>query len=99
MANIPYDFYLDDFDEESFDPKDEILHESGEYLRDVLKVLYGSTPVDREYLEELLASLGKLLKVELPVGFLSIERRKNMPLRDFFSCFDAKSLYVTNKTI
>ena len=98
MANLPYDCY-DDYLEHQFNPKDELLAECSDYFRDILQMLYSAAPLDRCDLEELLANLGKLLKVELPEGFLSIKRRENVPMREFFSQFDIKSLYVTKKTI
>lgn len=100
MANLPYDCYLDEvYDEDSFDPKDDLICECGEYLQDILRVLYGSTSIDRAYLEDLLEELCARLKVDLPAGLLSIERRKNVSMRDYFSDLDIKSLYVTKKTI
>ena len=99
MANMPYDYYDDYLEESPIDPKDELITECGEYLQDILRVLYGSASIDRAYLEDLLEELCTRLKVSLPAGLLSIERRKNIPMRDYFSDFNINSLYVTKKTI
>lgn len=99
MANMPYDCFDDYLEDAPTDQKDDLLNECGEYLQDILRVLYGSTSIDRSYLEDLLEELCSRLKVPLPHGLLSIERRKNVSMRDYFSDFDIKSLYVTKKTI
>ena len=99
MANLPYDCYDDYLEYAPEDPKDELINECGEYLQDILRILYGSSSIDRLYLEDLLEELCARLKVDLPNGFLNIARRKNIPMRDYFSDFDINSLYVTKKTI
>jgi hypothetical protein len=99
MANLPYDCYDWDSIDVPSDPKDDLINECSEYLQDVLRVLYGSASIDRAHLEDLLEELCSRLKVSLPAGLISIERRKNVSMRDYFSDFDMKSLYVTKKTI
>lgn len=98
MGNMPYDSY--DWDDiENYDPKDEKIFTCGEYVRDIVQILYSKEPLDRSHLEILIDELCDLLKVKLPDNFLNIERRKNVPMRDYFSNLDMKSLYITNKTI
>jgi len=98
MSSLPYDLVSDDPYADSYDPHSELIMDSRECLRDVLKHLYSNEPLDRIALEDSLEELCKLYSMRMPDNFLNIERRKKS-IRDYFSNLDMQSLYITNKTI
>jgi uncharacterized protein YpuA (DUF1002 family) len=99
MANLPYDCYEWDSVTKRYDENDEKLYRCNDCFGDIVKMLYSEDKLDREELEDLIEEMCKLLKVSLPDNFLNVERRKNVPLKHYFTNLDMKSMYITNKTI
>jgi len=97
--NSPYDLCYDDVGEDPFNPKDELIYGCTEYVRDIVQALYSNGPLDRCELEEHLEGICKLLNIRIPENFLNIERRKTIPMRDYFLNLEVNSLFVTKKTI
>ena len=95
MLNCP-DFYYDDVEEDPFDPKSELIHSCGEYMREIVGHLFGDGDLNRIALDDAISGICNLLEVDIPPKMLTIERSKTKKL---FSNSEARSLYITKKTI
>lgn len=93
--------YYHDFDDEYFkeeDPRDDLIYECKEYIKDIVRQLYSNDPLNVEDLSFSLEEVCHLLSIDLPKPDLNVARKEKSAKESFFSALNTLSLYASNKT-
>jgi hypothetical protein len=94
-------YYDDDFDRDDYredDPKDEVIFQCQEYVKNIANHLYSNDTLDIEDLSYSLEELCHLLSVQVPKPSLNVSRQRKSVSEKFFAALDTLSLYSNNKT-
>lgn len=73
---------------EKYDPKDDIIYECKEIVKDIIRQLYSSDSIDYKALQYDIEELCQVLHIKQPHNYLTIERKKKDVHKNFFSTLD-----------